>query len=351
MINVLHICNEYPFSGGLELLKIISKYSPLEFKHYAIAFRDLNGLFRPILEENNITCLDSTSEDYPNLEEVIKKYNINVCHKQTGGGDCPDYVYRLKKIGVPLIETIHCPRKSAIPLDHVNRITYTTYHTLEQNPEDYQKRMTSIQYAVDLEKPFYKIGEKKFFNKTPLIVGRMARIVPEKRHDVVLDIARMAWSLYREKIQFYIAGVINPEIEYSIEYGKNLIAEIDKIPNIHYLGKIDNKYDFYHSLDVCLHPIWGTSFDIPFLEAMACGIPILTYDNSAAKYVVRDAGIVTKESLDSLYNGLKTLYSDVSLREKLGNKGIEYINTIYNKDVWVNSNLDMYKEVLANKEY
>jgi glycosyltransferase involved in cell wall biosynthesis len=173
----------------------------------------------------------------------------------------------------------------------------------------------------------------------------LGRIVPDKRPDVLLGLAATSMMFGDRYFDFKIAGYIPQKDKYSLEYGKKFIEAVDKLENVEYCGFVDNKYDFWKQLDICINPVWETSFDIVFLEAMACGVPILTWDNSAAPYVIGRAGISTKEDISELYNGLMMMYYNVKARKRMSDAGIELIKTKYSLQNFVDSYTNLYRSV------
>lgn len=346
MVNILHVINGWPSGGITEQTYLICKYLPKEFKQYSIGYCHFDGEFVKKFEDIGVECIHSDL-NYSNLKKIIKEKNIHIVHKQTGGGDCPSYVYLLDNIDIPLIETLHCPRKSGIPANLLKKIVYTTEYTYNKNDKDHQDIMQSIQYSIDLNRP---IVDKPNIRDKKLKVGRLGRIVPDKRIDIILD---LAYRAYEEglNIDFVLAGQIPQDYPVHIEYGKWFLGEVKKHPNVEYLGFVENKYEFWKTLDICINPTWGASFEIVFLEAMACGIPILTWDNSAAKYVVETAGIVTEESIESLYNGLKILANNPPLRALYGSHGIDLIKTKYSLSKFTEEYTNLYKGVYENFIY
>jgi len=179
-----------------------------------------------------------------------------------------------------------------------------------------------------------------------LVILYKKYIVPDKRGDVLFELADLSYRDFGDKIQFKIAGQIPRDYPLHIEYGEWFKKEIEKRPNMQYSGFIDNKYDFWKTLDICINPVEEASFDVVFLEAMACGVPILTWDKSCAKYVVGNAGIVTKPTIRDMYDGFKKLYFDYKLRKLFGDIGIKYIQGKYSLENFINSYVKTYEGLI-----
>jgi len=343
MINILHVINGWPSGGIAEQTYLLVKHLPRDqFRQYSIGYCHFDGEFAKKFEACGVPCIES-DKYYTNIKQIIADKKIDIVHKQTGGGDFPSYIIEARKLGIPVVETIHCPRMSSLPLNYVKKIIYTTDYTKNKNHHSYFNKMTPIQYALDLKEPFPFCLDRE--DNATIKVGRLGRIVPDKRPDVMLDVAELLWNHYGPDVEVHIAGMIPTDYEHHIKYGQEFLERAKNIPNVKYHGFVENKYDFWKSLDVALNPVWETSFDIVFLEAMACGIPIVTWDNSAAKYVVGNAGIVTEENVHSLYQGVCKLVDDPGYGQLLGAIGRGYIMDKYSLSTFIDSYTKLYKEV------
>ncbi len=80
----------------------------------------------------------------------------------------------------------------------------------------------------------------------------------------------------------------------------------------------------YGAADAFIYPSLYEGFGLPLLEAMACGVPVVTSNVSSMPEVVADAGIlVDPHSVDALADGLQRVVTDRSLHDELSRKGLE----------------------------
>ena len=65
-------------------------------------------------------------------------------------------------------------------------------------------------------------------------------------------------------------------------------------------------------------------FGMPPLEAMACGVPVLTTAEASLPEVTGDCAVIADAySPESIADGLESLYSSRELRERLSKDGIK----------------------------
>lgn len=95
---------------------------------------------------------------------------------------------------------------------------------------------------------------------------------------------------------------------------------------IHYLGHVTDEevVHLYNFCEAFCFPSLYEGFGLPPLEAMSCGAPVLTSNNSSIPEVVGDAALqVNPLSVDEIAEGINLLLSDTELRTEFKNRGLE----------------------------
>jgi len=138
---------------------------------------------------------------------------------------------------------------------------------------------------------------------------------------------------------FAILGKDFPELELvkigtsgrSEEYRYDTMKKLDNLgitQNVIFIGHIpelDLAY-YYSSALLLAYPSLYEGFGLPPVEAMACGCPVVTSDNSSLPEIMGDAGImVNPYDTDSLAQAMREVLTDSKLRNDMVSKGLKQV--------------------------
>jgi glycosyltransferase involved in cell wall biosynthesis len=104
-----------------------------------------------------------------------------------------------------------------------------------------------------------------------------------------------------------------------------LVSELNLEEMVRFTGYIPQEQLplVYNLASLFVYPTIYEGFGLPVLEAMACGVPVITSDIASLPEIVGEAGIlVPTGDLDALFDAMKLVTHDKELREKLTNQGL-----------------------------
>ena len=105
---------------------------------------------------------------------------------------------------------------------------------------------------------------------------------------------------------------------------------------VHFPGFIDDAHlpALYRSADFFAFPSLYEGFGLPIVEALACGTPVLTADNSCLPEAGGEGAIyVDAKDVDSIAHGITKLATDTALRARLRQAGLTHAAQF----TWTNS--------------
>jgi glycosyltransferase involved in cell wall biosynthesis len=103
----------------------------------------------------------------------------------------------------------------------------------------------------------------------------------------------------------------------------------------------------YNCADIFVYPSLYEGFGLPPLEAMACGIPVITSNTSSLPEVIDNAGImVDPDDVNSLCEAMYNVLKDKELWHNMSNKGLER-SKLFSWKGTAKKILEIYDEVLS----
>jgi glycosyltransferase involved in cell wall biosynthesis len=120
---------------------------------------------------------------------------------------------------------------------------------------------------------------------------------------------------------------------------------------VHRLGYVD--YEdmplLYNLAQVFTYPSLYEGFGLPVLEAMACGIPVVTSDTSSLPEIVGDAGIlVPPRDVGALHDSIWRVLNDEILRTELSTAGMSRA-AMYSWEETARKTYEVYRTVAREK--
>jgi glycosyltransferase involved in cell wall biosynthesis len=122
--------------------------------------------------------------------------------------------------------------------------------------------------------------------------------------------------------------------------------------SVYFPGYIDEAdiADLYHRSDLVVYPSLYEGFGLPVIEAMACGVPVITTGTSSMPEVAGDAAVIVNphDSVE-LANAITRVLTDAALRSELRVRGIQRANQFTEGEA-ARKNLQMYEEAHSDWE-
>lgn len=188
-------------------------------------------------------------------------------------------------------------------------------------------RISVLPLGVDLQ----RFVPRKNPDIAPFTISCIARLVPEKG---ISDCMRMFSILLQSHRNIYIQFVGDGPMRHIISrwISDNALSHYVKIVSATY----EHMPTIYTSSDMVLllsktTKTWEEQYGMVLIEAMASGVPIVTYATGSIPEVVGDVAMQSAEGdIASVIANISRLISDRSLRQKLGTMGRARAESRYN---------------------
>jgi glycosyltransferase involved in cell wall biosynthesis len=133
---------------------------------------------------------------------------------------------------------------------------------------------------------------------------------------VVGALAELGYA-HRLRVSGRIAPWVRPKLD-------ALVASAPAPERVELLGYVADLVGQYQRADAVVVTSRYEGFGFPALEAMACGAPVIAFDNSSIGEVVGEAGILVKDGdVPAMVDAVRRVLDDRSRREELSQRGLE----------------------------
>lgn len=332
-LRILMLNYEFPPLGGgagnatYYMLKEFSKYPNIEIdlvtssvdkskiekfsKNITIHFLDIRKKGN-LHYQSNKDLLIYSWKAYKYSKELIKTKEFNLCHaffgipcgyiamKLKNKYNLP-YIVSLRGSDVPfynkrfyLLDLLIFKRLSKKIWKNAKFVTTNSEGLKELALDSSPDQKISIIYnGVDIDE-FIPLKNKQMKNK--IILVSTGRLIKRKGYEYLIkSISKL------DNIELQLIGDGNLKQE---------LTELSKIgdSNVKFLGKINHKElpKYLQKADIFILPSLNEGMSNSVLEAMACGLPIITTDTGGSKELIKDNGfIVNKADINSLKDAIE----------------------------------------------
>ncbi|MGB3977210.1 MAG: glycosyltransferase [bacterium] len=208
----------------------------------------------------------------------------------------------------------------------VSRFRHCTVFVSESVRQNYIER---ISLPESRQKVIYNGVDTRFFcpgkdDDTPIFdgnlkVGCAARLMPIKALHVLVEAAADP-DFQNAGVHFYIAGD-GPLRQELLEYAQSVGA----LDFFHLLGFTNDTRDFYRALDIFVMPSLKEGFSNALIEAMACGLPIVTTAVGGNPEAIRheiNGLLVPPSDSKAFIEALRTIVNNPETRLRMGRESL-----------------------------
>lgn len=202
--------------------------------------------------------------------------------------------------------------------------------------------------AEDIYRPMYKkackviIAEKYGIEDDYILyVGGFS---PRKNIKGLIE----AFSKFKAHVKMPIKLVIAGQKGLSYKDYMELVISLELTSEVIFPGfiNIDDMPYLYNSAEFLVYPSFYEGFGLPPLEAMACGVPVITSNVTSMPEIFNESSLmINPYDVDELSFNILRCFEDNSLRNKLAASGFE----LCKKLTWKNtalSTINSYKSIL-----
>ena len=148
------------------------------------------------------------------------------------------------------------------------------------------------------------------------MAGRLNR---QKRYDRAIEVAHLLKNNGYD-VDFWILGTGELERELKEQIKKYGLEDY-----VHMKGFVKPPYAYVAQADIFLNTSESEGYPLTICEALCLGVPTVATSITGATEILSNSqyGLLTDENITSIYNGVKSLIDNDSLRKEYATKALE----------------------------
>ena len=192
------------------------------------------------------------------------------------------------------------------------------------------------------------LNTRKKYNAEAGYLLHISSFDPRDNTPTVISAFKKTLSELKFPKKLIIGGNVDPEKK-GLE---KLITELNLKNNIIFTGHLSEEelVALYQAADVYIDPSLYEGFGFQVVEAMACGVPVITSKVTSLPEIMGDAGIlVNPNDIDSLSSALIRVLVDSELRNAMRQKSLERAK-FFSWEKTAQETLAIYDELLLGSD-
>lgn len=321
--------------GRNEILPFLGIYQSLVSSYFF--FKKLIKTYNP-----HFVLVTGGSTVIPN--SMAEKTIVYVHFPSDLGITQKDYTSKIMKRKIMKRLYIQPHRFISNNIDYIKKATIITNSNYTRNAIKKVWNIDSTVIYPPCPQYSFPLEDKIKIEKDTKTVCTLGRFVPEKKYDIILQIAKQ-----RPQLKFELIGGV---AEDKISYLNNLKNKASKNVTFHVNATENQKIEILKRSKILIHSFKGEHFGIALIEAMSAGLIPISHNSGAAK----EDNIVDEKfrynDLDSALNCLDIAVSEWNLDKasQLRQYAQNFSMENYNKNLklfitnWIESHSHLFKK-------
>lgn len=339
-MRILHELNQLDKGGAERVVLGIIKHDK-QNRHIIYTYKD--GPMRPLFEAAGAEIIIEDRKKENNLE-------IDLIHLHTGGDE--SHLARSVRGQLTTIETVHSPVVSAVRDEWIHQRIGVSNVVSKMN-----RKCITIYNGVDVDRleKRYQIGPEdqstdfSFRAQVGIpgdafVVGRLGRLG--------LDKCVEEWLVACKKFQdsnlcsnphFLIVGDEASNAKGYLAKLKIMAASLP-LRNVHFVPAVEAVGWAFEAMDVFMYPSPTEGFGLAYMEAMACGIPTILWDNELTRELALGGAWLCQPTVKELFESLLYFWLNPSIRQQFGENGQKAVLADFTEAIMSKNYQDLYKK-------
>jgi len=117
---------------------------------------------------------------------------------------------------------------------------------------------------------------------------------------------------------------------------------------VYFAGEVDNVHEYLQASDIFVSPTEKDAFPLALIEAMACGLPVISTPVGGIQEIITDRQnglLVEARNFQQLYNAIRRLLVDTALSHALGKAAVQTVQERYSAEIVTAKYVELFRNV------
>lgn len=374
-ISVLHLIHTVAY-GGVEsaVLNWVRATDPRHFDVRVACFENPGHTEAPFVEAASSAGLEVDKIPWGRrkpilrasgaLVRLLRQHRVDILHLHNAYADFVG-VFAGMRTSVRTVTTIYVWDKfewkrnfiqalDRLAIRHLDLITAHCDETFQKTvafgfPPERMKTLTTGHDTPLPEMPAEERSRLRWemgVGEGQIIIVNVARLYPEKRHDLLLRCFKQVFEAYPQT-RLWIAGVGPSEAEL-----RRYVKELGLQDAITFLGFVKDLPRLYPLADIQIDPAMAAGIPLGVCSGMAAGLPVVAANVGGLKEVLKNGQtgyLVPADDEVAYVRTISMLIEDPQQRKRIGDAARELIRNDYSLEKAVRRLEDTYFELVGLK--
>lgn len=332
-MKLLHELNQLEMGGAERVVLGIIKHDKKN-EHSIYTYKD--GPMRTLLENAGAKVIVEKGEQV--------NMDVDLIHIHTGGDEST--VAKCVRGVIPTVETVHSPVVSKVRDNWIKQRIGVSGVVTGMN-----RKCRTIYNGIDIDRLVNDLEPEQA--KTALgidpdafVIGRLGRIGTDKCLEEFLVASWKFQKMFPDrKIAVLICGdeaKSNPGYLAKVK----VMAASFPLKNVKFVPATENVAPIYTAMDVFMYPSPTEGFGLVYFEAMACGVPVLTWKNKVTEELLQGSAMLMNPTVNRLVEGLRTMMLENAVRMEIADAGRDTAINHFSEQRMSGNYQDLYEQVV-----
>jgi glycosyltransferase involved in cell wall biosynthesis len=272
------------------------------------------------------------------LRKLYNKYKPDIIHLHSSkAGTLGRIVFPLKKTVYTVhgFDSVRLAFRKFLPIERFLQyfckavVGVSKYDEKNLLAEGIKNNVSTVYNGISVP-DCSQIGDIEVFNQNKKVVLTIARVFPQKKTDLFVDVARLL-----------------PQYNFVWIGNQHEVTEFGELPdNCHFLGNIPNAGAFCSKADLLMLPSNYEGLPMVILEAMSFGKPVVASDVGGISEIVRNGinGYALENNSHLFAEKIESILENGELYSTMSKKSLEIFQNELTVDKMVRGYLEIYRQ-------